>query len=209
MEDADGPRIWKRREDRNCFQDSVESEAFTWMLSPFPTLSSLPFSLSILQPYLLFSLRGQPLEWQLEWKCCIFVKGGREAFSGRRWLRTWNESDFSLKWIRWDSATFVPTGSSFIEVTEWWHGGVRALESRIYYLYFPRQGRMPCHTGLQRKCQALEYRSRGKGKAWARRAFIGLYGLFSAAWYPALRRFPAGEILAWRVRFVERGLLGV
>lgn len=29
-----GPGAWRRREDRNCSQDSVECEAFLWALSP-------------------------------------------------------------------------------------------------------------------------------------------------------------------------------
>ena len=49
----------------------------------------------------------------------------------------------------------------FIEVTEWWHGEVIAIE-RIYCLHVLREGGMPCHTGKHHIWSGGRSRSEGK-----------------------------------------------
>lgn len=75
-------------------------------------------------------------------------------------------SDSSLKWIKYNPVSFVPTESSFMEGIEWWHGEVNNIE-RIYYFHFPKEGDedpMSCMATEEASGSGQEAEAGAKGK---------------------------------------------
>lgn len=109
------------------------------------------------------------------WKCCIFVKREMETFFGWRCPRTWNESASSLRWIRWDSVSFVPTGFSFMEMTEWWHKEMVPLEEEFTTYILQDKGQGHATQGRRGgKHQDLARRQEQEWRESLARAFTGL-----------------------------------